>query len=659
MTGSKRGPGGSRPPGRAGKTPRSPATGPGGIAIGAGVVAFACYLATLRPTFGVVDSGELGACAWTLGIPHPSGYPTLMLLGWAVAHASPLRPILSLNLLAAVLTAGSVAALTLLYDHVLGAMGYPRARVARGLTAGLAAVATGLSGAWWPQAVGFEVYALHALFLAVVCLLFFRHTDALADGAPGRLSWRGSAFGFVLGLAFTNHLTTALLLPGLAVYFVLRLRSRALGHALALVPGFLIGVVPPYGFMMARAAARPRFDWGDPSTPGRLLEHVAGRDYRHAMGHLFDDVFLAQVAYFGHWLPAAVGYAGVVAGAAGIVVLLRRSRPLAAWCGVTFLVTVLAACSYNVNDIAGYFPAAVLALGVASTAAAGYLATRFGPGTALAMMLAIAGLTAGVNARENDERGNTITDDFARNMLEELPPNAIVFTKQWDFWVAGSAYLQEVEGVRRDVTVVDADRLFIDWYLNELERAHPEVMATVRDEADRVRRSARRAREGFTDAGDVDAYQQAYAGLFHTLIDGNLATRPCFLTYDDIPAPLTDGYARVPWGLVQRLVPGAGYVPADVPRYRFRMWRRHVVPQVVWTLKLYAEACQNRAAYEHAFGRDDLARTYAELALTFDPGFDPERVPDFPGAIEDQLAGELHRFRQAREDLARSVYPPW
>jgi hypothetical protein len=65
-------------------------------------------------------------------------------------------------------------------------------------------------------------------------------------------------------------------------------------------------------------------------------------------------------------------------------------------------------------------------------------------------------------------------------MLDGLPPNAIVFTQQWDFWEAGSFYLQEVEGFRKDVMVIDVDDLHIDWYVDQLSRAFPQVMATVR-----------------------------------------------------------------------------------------------------------------------------------------------------------------------------------
>ena len=44
------------------------------------------YVATLAPSLTFensgTDGGDLIAAAWTLGVPHPPGYPTYTLLAW-------------------------------------------------------------------------------------------------------------------------------------------------------------------------------------------------------------------------------------------------------------------------------------------------------------------------------------------------------------------------------------------------------------------------------------------------------------------------------------------------------------------------------------------------------------------------------------------------
>src|SRR5258706_5996690 len=46
-----------------------------------GLLAFALYALGACSTIYVGDSGELVAAVYTLGIPHPSGYPLYVLLG--------------------------------------------------------------------------------------------------------------------------------------------------------------------------------------------------------------------------------------------------------------------------------------------------------------------------------------------------------------------------------------------------------------------------------------------------------------------------------------------------------------------------------------------------------------------------------------------------
>ena len=50
------------------------------------IVVFGIYLATTAPTVDFIDSGELAAVAYTLGIAHPTGYPVFTLIGWLFSH---------------------------------------------------------------------------------------------------------------------------------------------------------------------------------------------------------------------------------------------------------------------------------------------------------------------------------------------------------------------------------------------------------------------------------------------------------------------------------------------------------------------------------------------------------------------------------------------
>ena len=68
---------------------------------------------------------------------------------------------------------------------------------------------------------------------------------------------------------------------------------------------------------------------------------------------------------------------------------------------------------------------------------------------------------------DHDRSGRTAARDYAINYLESLEPNAIVFCNgdndTFPLW-----YAQEVEGVRRDVRVINLSYLASDWYANQM-----------------------------------------------------------------------------------------------------------------------------------------------------------------------------------------------
>lgn len=78
------------------------------------------------------------------------------------------------------------------------------------------------------------------------------------------------------------------------------------------------------------------------------------------------------------------------------------------------------------------------------------------------------------NYRVHDRSGNFVAQDYARNSLETLEPDAIIFTNgdndTFPLW-----YLQIVEKARTDVRVVNLSLLNTGWYVRQLRDAEPTV----------------------------------------------------------------------------------------------------------------------------------------------------------------------------------------
>ncbi len=91
------------------------------------------------------------------------------------------------------------------------------------------------------------------------------------------------------------------------------------------------------------------------------------------------------------------------------------------------------------------------------------------PAVTLACLIIVPGILAANNWDDHDRSGKYTTNAMARKYLESCAPNAILFTigdnDTFPLW-----YLQEIEGVRRDVRVVNTSLFQTAWYIDQMKR---------------------------------------------------------------------------------------------------------------------------------------------------------------------------------------------
>ncbi len=425
------------------------------------VVPLASYLATLAPTVLSDDSGEFQLVTNALGVAHPTGYPLLTLLGYVFAHLAPLGdPAFRINLLSALCAAGALfVTFRLLRELEITP-----------LVASLSVLGLAYSTDFWNFATSARAYALNWLLLALVLFQFVRWSRV-----PTRQNFVGLAL--LYGLSLTHHSTMLFFAPALAAGILVVLRRQPLDVTPFGLGGLAFALpLLLYLYIPLRAEALLR----DPSLAGSVLDipravvdglvtpHYLAGPANVVLASFYATKIVgggtfnvpdALVAYLAHWATQFT-WLGVVLAVIGLGVLSRRSIALCVVIGLAWLADVLvvsiAIAAYGEGPEL-FTPSWLLAV-VCLAACADAMVGRKRIWTLTTLLALVFVVLAGVwqNAPAMLQRHQDSRDaEFARSTLNAALPEGSVILGAWS-QVTPLHYVQVIEGVRRDVAVIQA-----------------------------------------------------------------------------------------------------------------------------------------------------------------------------------------------------------
>lgn len=457
-------------------------------ALAALAVPLLAYLATMAPTItwahDGADGGDLITAAYTLGVPHPPGYPTYCLLGWLFAHL-PLGDVAwRLNLMS---VTGAVLTVSGLYAAVLE-WGLEGPRTDQGvLWAGLGA-AWGLAFVplFWSQAIITEVYSVNAAFVAWTLFLAFR-------------VWRTGrsrlALGVVWGLSLSMHPTGLAMLPIVAWALVCKRQGRS---SLSVLVPWLAGIALGLSLFLylPLRANRGAVTWGDPSTLAGWWWVVSGALYRGYAFALPGRAVPTRLVALAQYLASGYGPTGAALSMVGVGTLARQQRGLLLTSGLTWLLYVAYAIGYDTTDSYVYLIPALIVfalwLGLGLVESLRWLRGRLGAGgLRVGVCLACAGplIALALHFHTMDVHWDTEAYHFGEAVLAAAPQRAVLLTTQ-DAHTFTLWYFQHVIEQRPDVVVVDRGLLMYDWYRIGLARASLDL-AVLGDDAGGLSRANR------------------------------------------------------------------------------------------------------------------------------------------------------------------------
>jgi hypothetical protein len=304
------------------------------------------------------DSGELAACAATLGITHPTGYPLYTLLGWAAIRMSGMDPARTMVLLSCLF--GTVAAILIaaISARVIAFLD-KNGSLNRWIVAWWGAVAAGFAvihPLMWSQSVVCEVYSLALLLQTITWLLILNFLEAYRNSDEKSLNRLSVLLGLVVGLILAHQIGGASIVIAMGVIaFFVRLRffiRRLLLFVTGLVPGPFF-----YAYLPIRSAQNPVLDWGNPQTWPNFWHHVTAWQYRrYIFGTPYNDIFIRLNAFpwEKYW-----GVGGCVLIILGLIVLItgrdKAVRSLGLGSLVFIIWTIAFAIGYWVTDFDTFY----------------------------------------------------------------------------------------------------------------------------------------------------------------------------------------------------------------------------------------------------------------------------------------------------------------
>jgi hypothetical protein len=448
---------------------------------------FIVYVLTAAPTIFGFDSAEYASAAYNLGVPHATGYPLYVLMG-KVATYLPFGDVgYRLNLMSAFFAAGTVTVVYLL------AFSITRRLILSAAIAGFLA----FSYYFWSSAVVAEVYSLHAFLNALTIYLLLQWNR----GGDDRLLYGGV---FAWGLSFGNHMTTVLLGPAIAYIIVMGLWDRRIKwqHLLPLAACSLAPLLL-YLYLPLRYLASAVPHVLGYYTPEGVLVRTNTTTFEGFWSVIsakqFDVFFFSfhgmdyidQLGQVMFWVYANFLGVGLILGILGIARNYTVDKRRLVFLALIFLANMLFFASYGAIDkpymaVANYVVWSIwmadglyyLANTLERSLPSGWeekLATVLGQRVRgmhwenLLLALPIAALW--VNYSYADLSSFTHVRDTYPEIMESFEPDALVLA--WWPDAAPMFYFQQVEGLRKDVHIIDRFMISMENENRLIERSLP------------------------------------------------------------------------------------------------------------------------------------------------------------------------------------------
>jgi len=193
------------------------------------------------------------------------------------------------------------------------------------------------------------------------------------------------------------------------------------------------------------------------------------------------------------------------------------------------------------------------------------LAVRWKSGLVLSAVLPLTAFA--LNFRVNNHSKDYLVLDYTRNLVDNLEPNAILISAQWDFFCSAFWYLQRVEGYRPDVVLIEKELLRRTWYPLQLRRWYPQTVARSEWELALFEEDLQLFESG--KPYGAARIQARFVAFLNSVVERNIVDRPVYATADVLQTEpgVAAGYLKLPQGFALRFVKAGQILPRLKSRF--------------------------------------------------------------------------------------------
>ncbi len=493
-------------------------------------VVFGLYLYTSpRLPTGYADSEEMMAAAYTLGVPHPPGYPLFPILAKPFTFIPFGTIAFRFSIFSSFFGALTIVLVYLTILKILTTGSDEREKTGKVVAASVGALSLAFSYTFWLYSIVPEVFCLSNFFCALLLFILISWYQAEkqekkeAKYCPYLLVFSG-------GLAFLSQQVLAFLAPSI-LYFAWIINKKIFIPSkkwLGLIGAGILGLSPLIYLPLA-ALREPKLDYGNPTSLSRFWDHITRKVYAEASGggsayiptHFDLGEKIANLPQCFSFLVGQFTPIVAIIALIGLFFIIKNYRAIGSFILLTFIFTgpilaiflwagmgeEISSNSLGAQERMTLMSAIVFSIFIGIGIF--YLLQlikklKFGKIPNLIIILLFLLIIPIYPLRANFQAVNknnfNLGQDFAENLFLNLEPNAILFVRG-DRPTFAAQYYQLVEKKRLDVTVLSFGSR--PWDIERWKKREPDLF---------------------------DTENKALLAVFRDIIQKNIDKRPIYIT---------------------------------------------------------------------------------------------------------------------------------